>query len=190
MSRLRCCLRLPKIFLDHVTNEAVRSRIQDAFRVHDDLVTMAKTQKRRGYGHLSTSSGMAKTILQGTVKGTTRGRQKKRWKDNIKMDRNVVWRIPEGTKRQRKVERYCCNVSFVPCRQTRLRDWDEMRCDVYTLLSLQIFRKNEAFKVYYLFCDLFFFQYSDSGILYRSGSFLRKYGGRAEMGILAILKMG
>ena len=28
---------------------------------------------------------MAKTILQGTVKGATRrGRQKKRWKDNIK----------------------------------------------------------------------------------------------------------
>ena len=30
-------------------------------------------------------SGMAKTILQGTVKGARRrGRQKKRWEDNIK----------------------------------------------------------------------------------------------------------
>ena len=36
-------------------------------------------------GHVSRSSGLAKTILQGTVKGKRRrGRQKKRWEDNIK----------------------------------------------------------------------------------------------------------
>ena len=36
------------------------------------------------YGHISRSAGMAKTILQGTVKGERqRGRQKKRWEDNI-----------------------------------------------------------------------------------------------------------
>ena len=34
--------------------------------------------------NISRSSGMAKTILQGTVKGARRrGRQKKRWEDNI-----------------------------------------------------------------------------------------------------------
>ena len=38
-----------------------------------------------GYDHISRSFGMAKTILQGTVKGTRRrGIQKKRWEDNIK----------------------------------------------------------------------------------------------------------
>ena len=26
------------------------------------------------------------------------------------MDRNCVWRIPKGSERQGKVERYCCNV--------------------------------------------------------------------------------
>ena len=37
------------------------------------------------YGHVSRSSGLAKTILQGTVKGGRRqGRQRKRWKDNIR----------------------------------------------------------------------------------------------------------
>ena len=37
------------------------------------------------YGHVSHSSGLAKTILQGTVKGGRRhGRQKKRWEDNIR----------------------------------------------------------------------------------------------------------
>ena len=36
-------------------------------------------------GHVSRSSGLAKTILKGTVKGKRKGgRQKKRWEDNIK----------------------------------------------------------------------------------------------------------
>ena len=36
------------------------------------------------YGCVSRSSGLAKTILQGTVKvGRRQGRQKKRWEDNI-----------------------------------------------------------------------------------------------------------
>ena len=36
------------------------------------------------FGHISRSSGSAKTILQDTVKGKRRDRQKKRWEDNIK----------------------------------------------------------------------------------------------------------
>ena len=53
--------------------------------MYDDLLTMVKKRKLRWYGHISRSSGMAKTILQGTVKGARRrGRQKKRWEDNIK----------------------------------------------------------------------------------------------------------
>ena len=44
---------------------------------------MVKKRKLRWFGHVSRSSGLAKTILQGTVK-RKRGRQKKRWEDNIK----------------------------------------------------------------------------------------------------------
>ena len=70
---------------DHVTNEEVRNRIQNAIGVHDDLLTMVKKRKLRWYANISRSSGMAKTILQATVKGARwRGRQKKRWEDNIK----------------------------------------------------------------------------------------------------------
>ena len=36
---------------------------------HHDLLTMVKKRKLRWYGHISRSSGMAKTILQWTVKG-------------------------------------------------------------------------------------------------------------------------
>ena len=83
---MRCYRRLLDIsYKDHVTNEEVRNRIQNATGVHDDLLTMVKKRKLRWYGHISRSSGMAKTILQGTVKGARRrGRQKKRWEDNIK----------------------------------------------------------------------------------------------------------
>ena len=83
---MRCYRRLLNIsYKDHVTNEEVRNRIQNAIGVHDDLLNMVKKRKLRWYGHISRSSGMAKTILQGTVKGArSRGRQKERWEDNIK----------------------------------------------------------------------------------------------------------
>ena len=69
----------------HVTNEEVRRRIQAAIGEYDELVTMAKKRKRRWFDHVSRSSGLAKTNIQGTVNGKRkRGRQKKRWEDNIK----------------------------------------------------------------------------------------------------------
>ena len=104
---MRCYRLLNISYKDYVTNEEVRNRIQNAIGVHDDLLTMVRQRKLRWYGHISRSSGMAKTILQRTVKGARRrGRQKKRWEDNIK-----EWtRFPEGSGRQGRVERYCCNV--------------------------------------------------------------------------------
>ena len=49
-----------------------------------DLLTTVKRCKLKWYGHVSRSSGLAKTILQGTVQGgRKRGRQRKRWEDNI-----------------------------------------------------------------------------------------------------------
>ena len=99
---------------DHVTNEEVRNRIQNAIGVHEDLITMVTKRTHRWYGHISRSSDMAKTILQGTVKGARRrGRQKNRWEDNIK-----EWSL-EGSGRQGNMDRYCCNVSVGPPRQLR-----------------------------------------------------------------------
>ena len=71
---MRCYRRLLNIsYNDHVTNEEVCNRIQKAIGVHDDLLTMVKKRELRCYGHISRSSGMAKTILQGTVKGARKG---------------------------------------------------------------------------------------------------------------------
>ena len=70
------------------------------------------------------SSGLAKTILQGTVKGGRRqGRQRKRWEDNIR-----EWTGLEFAKSQRAVEnrekwrKLVVKSSVVPQRPSRLRD--------------------------------------------------------------------
>ena len=51
---------------------------------YDDILTTVKKCKLKWFGYVSRSSGLAKTILQGTVRGGgKRGRQKKRWEKNI-----------------------------------------------------------------------------------------------------------
>ena len=83
-----------------MTNEEVHYNIQQAIGPHEDLLTILKRRKLKWYGHVCRSSGLAKTILQATVKGRKRqGRQKKRWKDNIKK-----WTGLEFAKSQRAVE--------------------------------------------------------------------------------------
>ena len=98
---MRCYRKILRIlYKDHVTNEEVRAKIQPAIRPHKDLLTTAKRGKLQWYGHVSRSSGLAKTILQGTVKGGRRqGRQRKRLEDNIR-----EWTGLEFGKFQRAVE--------------------------------------------------------------------------------------
>ena len=73
-------------YKDHVTNEEVRAEIKQAIGPHEDLLTIVKRRKLQWYGHVSRSSGLAKTILQGTEKGGRRqGRQRKRWEDDIRV---------------------------------------------------------------------------------------------------------
>ena len=69
--------------MDHVTNKVCR-KIQAAIGIYDKLLTLVKKRKLRWFGHVSKSSGLVKTILQGTVKGKRRGGHKKRWEDSIK----------------------------------------------------------------------------------------------------------
>ena len=66
-----------------------------------DFLTIIKRRKLQWYRHVSRSSGLAKTILQGTVKGGRRqGRQRKRWEDNIR-----EWTDLEFAKSQRAVDK-------------------------------------------------------------------------------------
>ena len=97
---MRCYRNILRIsYKDHVTNEEVRAKIQQAIGPHKDLTTV-KRRKLQWYRHVFRSSGLAKTILQVTVKGGRRqGRQRKRWEDNIR-----EWRGLEFVKSQRAVE--------------------------------------------------------------------------------------
>ena len=73
------------IYKDHVTNQEVHAKIQQAIGPHEDLLTIVKRRKLQWYSHVSCSSGLAKTILQGTVKGRRRqGRERKRWEDSFR----------------------------------------------------------------------------------------------------------
>ena len=86
-------------YKDHVTNEEICAKIQQAIGPHEVLLTIVKKCKLKWYGHVSRSPGLVKTILQGTVKGgRTQGRQKKRWEDIRD------WTGLEFAKSQRAVE--------------------------------------------------------------------------------------
>ena len=75
-------------------------RSSRAIGPHEDLLTIIKRCKLKWCGHVFRSSGLAKTILQGTMKKERRqGRQKKRWEDNIRK-----WTGLELAKSQRAVE--------------------------------------------------------------------------------------
>ena len=122
---MRCYRKIIHIsYKDHATNEEVHAKIQQAIGPHEDLLTIVKRRKLQWYGHVSRSSGLAKTILQGTVKGVRRqGRQRKRWEDN-----NREWAGLEFAKSQRaaenreKLRKLVAKSSVVPQRPSRLRD--------------------------------------------------------------------
>ena len=122
---MRCYLKILNIsYKDHATNGEVRAKIQQAIGPHEDLLTVVKRRKLQWYGHVSGSSGLAKTSLQGTVKGGRRqGRQRKRWEDNIR-----EWTGLEFGKSQRALEnrekwrKLVAKSSVVPQRLSRL--WD------------------------------------------------------------------
>ena len=66
---MRCFRKMLHIsYKDNVTNEEIRAKIQQAIGPHEDFLTIAKRRKLQWYGHVYRLSGLAKTILQGTVK--------------------------------------------------------------------------------------------------------------------------
>ena len=121
------------MYVSHISNEEVRNRTRQAIGPHEDLLTTVKRRKLKWYGHVTRSTGLAKTILPGTVQGgRRRGRQKKRWEDNIpewtgmtlgaamrKAERRDEWRelvarssvVPLWRSRTSKVSGSCQKVS-------------------------------------------------------------------------------
>ena len=122
---MRCYHKILHIsYKDHVTNEEVCAKIQQASGPYADLLTIIKRHKLQWYGQVSHLSGLAKTILQGTMKeGRRQGRQRKRWEDNIRewtgLDFGKSQRAVESREKWRKL---VAKSSVVPQRPSRLRD--------------------------------------------------------------------
>ena len=92
-------------------HKKICATIQQAIRPHKDLLTIVKRCKLKWYGdtcmHISHSSGLAKTVLQGTEKGERRqGRQKKWWEDNIKKRTGLKFTKSKRTVENRENGRY------------------------------------------------------------------------------------
>ena len=108
--------------LDH---QPVRrgAKIQQTIGPQEDLLTIVKRRKLQWHGRVSRSSGLARTNLQGTVKGGRRqGRQRKRREDNIR-----EWTGLEFGKSQKAVEN----------REIMEKTGCKIICDVPTTLAVK-----------------------------------------------------
>ena len=122
---MRCFRKLLGIsYRDHIAYEEVKARIGNAIGAYEDLLTSVKRHKLKWCGHVTRSSGLAKTILQGTVQGgRRRGRQRKRWEDNIKEWTDLEWNNILGKVENREERRkLVVKSTVVPQRSARLRD--------------------------------------------------------------------
>ena len=119
---MRCYRKTPR--KDHATDKEVRTKIQQAIKPHEDPLTIVKRRKLKWYEHVSRSSGLAKPILQGIVKGERRqGRQTKRWEDNIRERTGLEFAKPQRAMENiEKWTKLVVKSSVMPQRPLRLRD--------------------------------------------------------------------
>ena len=93
-------------YIDHVTNEEVRAKIQQAIGPHEDLLTIVKRREttvvwsclpfiRSGQNHLARHSEKGKK---------TRQTEEEVGRQNQGMDRPGVFQVPEGSAEQGKME--------------------------------------------------------------------------------------
>ena len=109
---MRCYRKILHIsYKDHVTNEEVRAKIQQAIGPHEDLMIVKKTQTavvwscflfiRSGQNHLA--------------RHCERGKKTRRTKEEVGrqhqgMDRPGVWQVPEGCGELGKMEKTGCKI--------------------------------------------------------------------------------
>ena len=69
---------------------------------HEDLLTIVKRRKLQWYGHVSRSSGLAKTILRGTVKGGRKDKADRGRGGKTTSGNGLAWSLPNPRGRWRK----------------------------------------------------------------------------------------
>ena len=121
---MRCYRKILRIsYKDHVTNEKVRAKIQQAIGPHEDLLTSIKRRTLQWYGHVSRSSGLAKTISQGTVKAERRHCRQRRWDNNIRERTGLEFaKSQRAVEKREKWRKLVVKLSVVAQRPSLLRD--------------------------------------------------------------------
>ena len=91
---IRCYCKILRIsYKNHIPNEEVRAKIQRTIGPHEDL-TIVKRRKLKWYGHVSHSSGLAKTILQSTMKRGWKTKQTEKRGEKTASGNGQAWRSP------------------------------------------------------------------------------------------------
>ena len=86
---------------------------------NDDLNPTVRKRKLRWYGHITRSTDLEKMILQDAVQRERRkGRQKKRWEDNI----YIGLGLGEALRKAEEWRKVVARSSLMPQRLIRLRD--------------------------------------------------------------------
>ena len=112
---MRCYHKiLPISYKDYFTNKEVSTKIRQASRQHEDLLTIVKRLKLQWHGHVSRSSGLVKTTLQGTVKGERRqGNRRRLEKTTYGNGHDRSSASPRGQWRTgKKMEETVCEIIF------------------------------------------------------------------------------
>ena len=122
---MRCYRRLLNIsYKDHVTNEEVRNRIQNATGVHDDILTMVKKRKLG----MATSQDPLEWRRQ-----FCKGQRKEGEEEEYRTDGKITarngreWGL-EGSGRQGRMERYWCNVICRAPTTSKVKGLRDERC--------------------------------------------------------------
>ena len=101
---MRCYRKILHIsYKDHVTNEEVRAKIQQAIGPHEDLLTIVNRRKLQWYGqnHLARHSERGKK---------TRQTEEEVGRQHQEMDRPGVRHVPEGSGEQGKMKETGCEI--------------------------------------------------------------------------------
>ena len=110
---LHTFLILRMSYKDHVTNEQICAKIQQAIGPHDDLLTTVKRRKLQWYGHVSRSSfrsGQNHLPRHGERGKKTRQTEEEVRRQHQGMDRPGVRKVPEGSGEQGNMEETGCEI--------------------------------------------------------------------------------
>ena len=109
---MRCYRRILRIsYKDHVTNQEVRAKIQQAIGPHEDLLTIVKRRKLQWFGHLPFIKSGQNHFARYSEKGKkTRQTEEEVGRQRQGMDRHRVRQVPDGSGEQGKMEETGCEI--------------------------------------------------------------------------------